>query len=147
MSLPPTSEDPVFADPPVSPSTDWLLRQLTRSIAHNLNNRLTGIVGCLEGTLQEAGRESPLASRLQLGLTCALQAAEMVRRMVMFSYRPSGMPGASLADLGAVAENAAQRIREHNRPGLHVEVQHASAHPARANAVLVQLALDQLADN
>ena len=138
----PTSESPA-----ASPEAEWLLRQLTRSVAHNLNNRLTGVIGCLEGTLEAVGEESPLSARLQVGLTCALQAAEMVRRMIMFAFKPEGALGTALVNLGETAESAARRVREQHLPGLKVEVVRVSTTSGRANAVLVQLALDQLIDN
>jgi signal transduction histidine kinase len=125
---------------------EQLLRRLTGSLAHNLNNRLTGVIGCLELAMQELG-EAPLANRLQLGLTCALQASEMVRRMVTFAFRPTGLPNRALVSLGEVAENAARRLREQHLHRLMIEVVHATATAARANPVLVQLALDQLVDN
>jgi signal transduction histidine kinase len=127
--------------------TELLLRRLTGSLAHNLNNRLTGVIGCLELALQELEPLSPLGNRLQLGLTCALQASEMVRRMVMFAFRPTGLPNTALVSLGEVAENAARRLREQHLPGMTIEVIQATTSAARANPVLVQLALDQLVDN
>lgn len=124
-----------------------LLRRLTGSLAHNLNNRLTGVIGYLEWSLQDVDPASPLAVRLRSGLNCALQAAEMVRRMVMFAFRPTGLSNPSLVSLGEVADNAACRIRDLNLPGLSVEVVHSTTRLARANAVLVQMAKEQLIQN
>jgi signal transduction histidine kinase len=128
-------------------SADELLRRLTGSLAHNLNNRLTVVIGALELVLQETAPDSPQAPRLKEGLRSAWQAAEMVRRMIMFAFRPSGLPTGGAIALGEVAENLGRRIREQQRPGLTVLVIHGTTTPTRANPLLVQLALEQLTAN
>jgi signal transduction histidine kinase len=129
------------------PSAEELLRRLTGTLAHNLNNRLTVVVGSLELALQEVAADTALAERLKAGLMAGLQSAEMVRRMVAFAYRPGGPPDTWLVSLGEVAENAAGRLRERQPAGLAVEVVHSTATPARANPLMVQLALEQLVTN
>jgi signal transduction histidine kinase len=141
----PVPPDP--AEPPQSPLPTDLLRRLTGSLAHNLNNRLTGVIGCLEWVLAEMEPDAPQAERLRNGLTCALQAAEMVRRMVMFAFRPVGLSSSSLVSLGEVAVNAGERIRELNLPGLSVEVIPSAARLARGNPILAQMAKEQLVQN
>jgi signal transduction histidine kinase len=84
---------------------------------------------------------------LQAGLGCALQAAEMVRRLVAFAFRPAEYPAAALVWPAALAENTARRVRDQHLPGLTVVVSNTSAALVRGNAVLLQLALDQLVDN
>jgi len=134
-------------DDPGPPSAEEQLRRLTGSLAHNLNNRLTVVIGTFELLAQELGQAAPLADRLQAGLSAALQAAELVRRMVAFAFRPGALPDALLVSLGEVAENAARRVREQQRQGLTVEVVHGTMTPARANPLLVQMALDPLIAN
>lgn len=141
------SESPGTSAALDNPSGTELLRRLTGSIAHTLNNRLTGVIGCLELLCQEISATSPLRPQLQFGLTCAWQASELVRRLVMFAYRPGTVPNTSLVVLGEVAENAARRLREQNLAGVDIAVVHDATTPARANPVLVELALDQLIDN
>src|SRR4051794_37783854 len=120
------SASELLAEQPAGTGTrtdaELLLRRLTGSLAHNLNNRLTGVIGCLELAMQELGEGSSLTHRLQMGLICALQASEMVRRMAMFACRPSGLPNTSTVLLGAVAENSARRLRDQQLTGLAVEV-------------------------
>lgn len=130
----------------VPPSAEEQLRRLTGSLAHNLNNRLTVVIGSLELLAQELA-DSPLLGAVQAGLTSSLQAADVVRRMVAFAFRPSHLPDSLEVALGEVAENAARRLREQQRPGLNVEVIHNTVTPARANPLLVQMALEPLITN
>jgi signal transduction histidine kinase len=138
---------PDAVEPPEEPPATDLLRRLTGSISHNLNNRLAGVIGCIEWVLPELDPTSPHVERLQAGLSCALQAAELVRRLVMFAFRPAALSNPSLVSLGEVAENAAGRVREQNVPGLSVAIIHETAKLVRGNAILAQIALDQVLQN
>src|SRR5262249_62298801 len=92
------------------PSAETLLRRLTGSLAHTLNNRLTGVIGSLDLALQ--GTDDPsLSVHLHRGLACALQAAELVRRMVAFAFRPSVPAYVTVRALCQIAENTAPRAR------------------------------------
>lgn len=128
------------------PSAETLLRRLTGSLAHTLNNRLTGVIGSLDLALQ--GTDDPsLSVHLHRGLACALQAAELVRRMVAFAFRPSVPANVTVLALGQIAENTARRVREQHLPGLSVGMVSTSDGLVHGNAVLMQTALDQLVDN
>jgi len=129
------------------PDAETLLRRLTGSLAHNLNNRLTGVIGCLELGLLDAPAGSAQADSLRAGLDSALRAAELVRRLVAFACRPSGRFDAALVNLSEVAANTARRVRDRLPPGLIVAVSSTPAPLVRVNLVLLQLALDQLVNN
>ncbi len=128
------------------PSAETLLRCLTGSLAHTLNNRLTGVIGSLDLALQETENPS-LSAHLHRGLACALQAAELVRRMVAFAFRPSAPANVTVLALGHIAENTARRVREQQLPGLSVALVSTAGGLVHGNAVLMQTALDQLVDN
>jgi len=84
-----------------------LLRRLGGSLAHHVNNALTGVVGHLELALPHTDPGSAAELHLRASLACAHQAAESVRRVVGFACRgPTAeefeevRPQALLADIG-----------------------------------------------
>src|SRR5229473_2447102 len=80
---------PASAEAAADGGHDLLLRQLAASLAHNVNNALTGVVGYLELALAQAPPESALAAHLHSSLSCAFRAAAVVRQIVAFAARPS----------------------------------------------------------
>src|SRR5262245_1960588 len=72
----------------ISANPDPVLRRLAASLAHNVNNALTGVIGYLELALRDAEPGTALQERLQGSLKCAFQVAVTVRRIVTFALRP-----------------------------------------------------------
>jgi signal transduction histidine kinase len=120
-----------------------LLRPLAASLAHNVNNALTGVIGHLELALRQAPG-SEVAGHLQDGLACAFRAAEAVQRIVAFACRRSDCPPVAPLSLRELAEEVAARqparagikIVSGGRPGLVL-----------ANETLLTTALEALIQN
>ena len=62
-------------------------RSLAASLAHNVNNVLTGVIGNLELALRVVGPESTVREHLDRGLGGACQIADLIRRIVGFARR------------------------------------------------------------
>jgi signal transduction histidine kinase len=123
------------------------LRRLGGSLAHHVNNPLTGVVGYLELALRAAPPAGPVADHLLTALRCAHQAADTVKRIVAFaSHAPAGDHLAPLS-LREVAEQAAERARRQAPPGVAVEVEASGPAWVTASAHLTRTALDQLVRN
>ena len=129
----------------MAPSTPEALRRLGESLAHHLNNALTGVMGFLELALHEAPADDESARQLQAALLCAARAAEIVRRLVRFACRPEQCEPAKAVDLRALADAAAD---PGGRPApawaFRVE---GEAVVVRAGGHALRAALDQLVAN
>ena len=66
---------------------DVLLRRLTASLAHNVNNALTGVIGYLELGRSQPGIDADVDACLRSSMECADQAADAVRRIVRCANR------------------------------------------------------------
>lgn len=126
-----------------APGTEVLLRRLTASLAHNVNNALTGVIGYLELALRRPEAPAEVGACVRSGLECAHQAADAVRRIVGCARRISDAEPPAPHSLRRLAEEAADRLAR--------ETQHASAAvvgatagPVVVSAGLVALALDAL---
>jgi signal transduction histidine kinase len=129
---------------PAGPDT---LRRLGGSLAHHVNNALTGVVGSLELALRAAPPAGPVTDHLLTALRCALQAADTVKRIVGFAcHAPSAASPGSLS-LRDLAEQAAERARLHAPPGVSVEVRADGPGWVTASAHLTRTALEQLVRN
>jgi two-component system, sporulation sensor kinase D len=126
---------------------DQLLRRLAASLAHHVNNALTGVIGFLELGLPRCPAQTELESHLRAGLACAYQAADAVKRIVAFAFRSTEFepPGPlSLREVaGRVAENLLGRLPR------TVTVEAAGDGPGRvwASEGLVRTVVDHLARN
>jgi signal transduction histidine kinase len=117
------------------------------SLAHNVNNALTGVIGYLELALREAAAGTPLREHVSGGLRCAVLLAERVRRLVAFAARPGPDSRGAPASLGQAAEEAARRAAL-SRPGLRVVLAVPAADcPVPASLPLLHLVLEQLVSN
>src|SRR5689334_16794053 len=87
-----------------------LMDRMARSLAHNLNNRLTGVVGYLELALQEPGLPAAASRHLQISLECALDVVRMVRRVSAFAVYST--PTAQLCSPATVLEQLAGRLTQ-----------------------------------
>jgi two-component system cell cycle sensor histidine kinase/response regulator CckA len=83
------------------------LRRMAASLAHHLNNALTGIIGYLELSLREAPHNGPLQKHLTSSLQCVYQAAASVRRAMDFIFRPPAQRMGTRLSLREIAEWAA----------------------------------------
>jgi len=88
------------------------VRRMAASLAHNVNNALTGVIGFLELSLREVPHEGALHERLMGGLNCVYQAASSVRRAMDFILRPAAQRTMTLLSLREMAAWAVQEIRE-----------------------------------
>jgi signal transduction histidine kinase len=129
-----------------APTPDTL-RRLGGSLAHHVNNALTGVVGCLELALRQAPPSSPLTDHLLDALRCAHQAADTVKRIVGFAYHAPGTEPTAPVSLRELAEQAAERARLLAPPGITVETQADGPAWVTASAHLTRTALDQLVRN
>src|SRR5262245_41143458 len=92
------------------PKPEPLLRSLAAGLPHNVNTQLLGVIVSLELAMLESGPGTALRDRLQRSLSCALFAAEAVRRLVAYSFHP---PGACVPiSLRQVAASAARQLHQ-----------------------------------
>jgi hypothetical protein len=131
---------PIAACEPPGPQV--LLGRLTASLAHNVNNALTGVIGYLELALQPEGRADTDAC-VRSGLECALQAADAVWRIVGCARRIEAAESPAPQSLRRLAEEAVERFRA-AAPGASVTVVGATAGHVTVSAGLVAAALDFL---
>jgi signal transduction histidine kinase len=147
---PPTpSSSPILPGAPAStPPVEPAVRRMAASLAHNVNNALTGVIGHLELALRETPPESSLERHLNDSLHGACEIAAMVRRIVGYAFRSSTPPSRELLSLWRTASVAAERIDpEARRRGVAVTLDGQCAGWMRGNARLLQVALNLLLDN
>jgi signal transduction histidine kinase len=121
---------------------------LAASLAHNVNNALTGVIGHLELALRETPPESSLERHLNSSLRGACDIAGMVRRIVGYAFRSLTPPCREPLSLWLTASVAAARIDpEARRRGVAVTLDGQGPGWMRGNARLLQAALDHLLDN
>jgi signal transduction histidine kinase len=132
------------AAPPFTASPEGLLHRLAASLAHNVNNALTGVIGHLELALRQTLPAGAAQEHMRASLACAHRAADTVWRVVSFMarMRDPEMPGR--VGLGDVAEQSAQALRDKDLPGLQVVVRGAGPVWAWADPDLLRRALDQV---
>jgi len=121
-----------------------LMDRMARSLAHNLNNRLTGVVGYLELALQEPGMPAAASRHLQTSLECALDVVRMVRRVSAFAVHST--PTLQSCSPTTLLEQAAGRLTQ-TAPYLNLYVFADSRAHITIPTRLLQLALEQLLDN
>jgi signal transduction histidine kinase len=124
------------------------MRRLAASLAHNVNNALTGVIGHLELALAEASSDSTLERHLDGSLRAACQIADIVRRIVNYAFRPVTPPLRELLSLWWVTSVAVGRMDpEAKRLGISLSLEGQSSGWIRGNARLLQAALDHLLAN
>jgi two-component system cell cycle sensor histidine kinase/response regulator CckA len=146
---PPTLDHttPAGAETAADNGHDPLLRQLAASLAHNVNNALTGVVGYLELALAQTPHESDLAAHLHSSLTCAFRAAAVVRQIVAFAAKPPTVETLTVLSLRDAAERALARYAEVLPFNVTAQVAGESHGWTQGNAALLDGALDQLLTN
>ncbi|HZY86954.1 MAG TPA: HAMP domain-containing sensor histidine kinase [Gemmataceae bacterium] len=123
------------------------LRRLGGSLAHHVNNALTGVVGYLELALRAAPPAGPARDHLLAALRCAHQAADTVKRIVSFACHAPTAERTAPVSLRELAEQAAERLRLQAPPGVGVEVRANGPGWVTASAHLLRTALEQLGRN
>jgi signal transduction histidine kinase len=138
---------PAGADTAADNGHDPLLRQLAASLAHNVNNALTGVVGYLELALGQMPPESDLAAHLHSSLSCAFRAAGVVRQIVAFAAKPLHVDTLAVLSLREAAERAIARNANLLPLNVTAQVAGESAGWTQGNAALLDSALDQVLTN
>jgi signal transduction histidine kinase len=133
-------------DPRATPAPDTL-RRLGGSLAHHVNNALTGVVGYLELALRQAPPAGPLTDHLLDALRCAHQAADTVKRIVGFACHAPATEAAGPVSLRELAAQAAERARLLAPAGVTVETHSDGPAWVTASAHLTRTAVDQLVRN
>ncbi len=124
-----------------------VLHRLAASLAHNVNNALTGVIGYLDLGLRHASLGSEQEKHLRASLTCAHRAAEAVRRIVTFLCQVRAPEALTPVSLRGVAEEAAEAVRIGGPAGITVAVEGVAGGWALADVMLVRAALDPLVEN
>jgi signal transduction histidine kinase len=133
---------------PAPPDTGSpLLHRLAASLAHNVNNALTGAIGYLELSLRNVAAGSEQEHYLRASLACAYRAAEAVRLIVTYLCRVRPPEALAPVSLRAVADQAAEEMRRTPTSGLTVVVEGASEGWVRADVLLLQAALQTVLHN
>jgi signal transduction histidine kinase len=135
----PGSAPAVIADAPGLPV---LMRRLTASLAHNVNNALTGVIGYLELALRSPNESDGC---VRSGLDCAHEAADAVRRIVGCARRIAEAAPAEPLSLRQLALEAAERLSQ-EAPSVRISLAGASVGTVLVSADLAALALDGLLD-
>src|SRR5262249_39071795 len=130
----PTRPDPSRLEP--------LSRALAARLAHHVNNPLLGVICSLELALRATACGTPLRERFQHCLSCALLAADAVRRLVTFAFHPVTV--SSGVSLREAAARAARRLHDQgNGQGLTIRLEADGAALARISEPLLELVLAQ----
>ncbi|HVS40228.1 MAG TPA: hypothetical protein VMS17_32015 [Gemmataceae bacterium] len=124
-------------------TSDVLLRRMTASLAHNVNNALTGVIGYLELALSGPTAPAEVGGCIRSGLQCAHQAADAVRRIVGCSRRIAEAEPPAACSLRRLAQEAADRLAG-EAPHVPIAVVGVSPGPVFVSADLVGAALDAL---
>jgi signal transduction histidine kinase len=127
-------------------------QRMAAALVHNLNNALTGIIGNLELSLREVTSEHPIRLRLRAGLACAHKAAETIRRVATYAFRPRTPFPVNQLSLRQIAEWAVKRTGQQSDSetlsgSTRFEVNAESAGWVAANAQMLIEILDQLLAN
>lgn len=130
-----------------APSDPALLRRLAASLAHNVNNALTGAIGHLELALRQTAPKGPLANNLLASLACAHRAAETVRRVVTFVCQAPRPQQRERLSLRAIAIKALGALRDESWPGLCVQLGDDRPGWALGDPALVSGAIEQVLVN
>ncbi len=145
---PATALGPLAPETAVSPSRDSrLVRRLAASLAHNVNNSLTGVIGFLELGLRQCQAGTELENQLRASLSCAYQAADAVKRIVAFAFRATGIESLGPVCLREVAERVADQFRPWLPETVTLEVSGEAECWVWASDPLVRTAVEHLARN
>src|SRR5262249_52572168 len=93
------------------------LGELASGMAHDFNNALCGVLGFLELTLTDATLSAASRGHLELARTCALDAAQTVRRVQDFSRKRGSNAASAVFDLNDLARQTLELTR-HKWEGL-----------------------------
>ena len=126
-----------------TPGPDVLLRRLTASLAHNVNNALTGVIGYLELALAHPAAPAEVGACVRPALACAHQAADAVRRIVACTRLIAEAGTSAPHSLRRLAEQAADRWASASAQLRPTPVGSCGG-PVLARAELVGTALDAL---
>ena len=120
--------------------------QLAGGVAHNLNNLLTVVIGTLDILAIELPADSPLRESCTAAQDAALKAAEVARRLLLYSLaRPSGEED---ADPAALVSRALELLRQGLPRNVEVDARIAPGLPCvRGDASRLEAALLDLAVN
>jgi signal transduction histidine kinase len=124
-----------------------LTRRLAASVAHHVNNALTGVIANLELSLRLVSSDAATASYLRDSLAYALRAADAVKRIVSYAYRKPPAATPAPVSLRSLAAEAVDRLRSRCGPGVSVQLGGDSSGWAAGSESLLRSALDQLLDN
>jgi PAS domain S-box-containing protein len=91
---------------------------LTSGIAHDYNNLLMGILGCMDLALRQIAADSPARVYLDEARRAAQRGASLTRQLLMFSRRQEAAP--TDIDLDAVIDSAEKILR--SLLGEHIEL-------------------------
>ncbi len=123
-------------------------RRLAASLAHNVNNALTGVIGNLELALRIASPESSVSDHLTRGLQGAHQIADLIHRIVRFALRTPRAPARERLSLRRVALLAAANHESAaGLQGVQIALEGESHAWVLGNGRLLQNVLDQIMAN
>jgi signal transduction histidine kinase len=128
--------------------------ELASGMAHDFNNSLCGVLGFLEMTLMDRGLSSSSRGHLDLARTCALDAAQTVRRVQDFARASRQEANFQVLDVNQLVHETVELTRpkweslERSR-GIPIllQVQTRAASPVQGNAAELREALTNLVFN
>jgi signal transduction histidine kinase len=123
-------------------------RRLAASLAHNVNNALTGVIGNLELALRISQPDSPVSDHVTRGLQGAYQIADLIHRIVRFALRTPRAPTRerlSLRRAALLAGADCDAVARHQ--GVRVVLEGESPAWVTGNGRLLHGVLDQLVAN
>jgi signal transduction histidine kinase/CheY-like chemotaxis protein len=128
--------------------------EMASGMAHDFNNSLCGVLGFLELTLREEGLSSVTRGNLEMARTCALDAAQTVRRVQDFARVRRDEHTFQVLDVGALARSAVELARPkwddlarlHGRP-ITLDFRAEAARPVHGNAAELREVLTNLLFN
>ncbi len=136
---------PTMVAPPAVP--DPVLCRLAASLAHNVNNSLTGVIGYLELALNQVPPDSEVAGHLHNSLTCAFRAADAVREIVTFAARPPTAGAIAVLSLREIASRVLAHCQQSLPASVTAEVTGESPGWTQGNVALLENTLHHLLTN
>jgi signal transduction histidine kinase len=145
--------EPTITAPPAlgataaAPTAEVVLGRLAACLAHHVNNSLTGVIGYLELSLRDVGSKGNHHGHLQEGLSCAYQAAEIVKRLVAFASEKKAAARLAPVSLRQLAEQLASELQTAHGSSVSLAVAGNEDGPVLGDTALLRLTLEQIARN
>ncbi|HUF11772.1 MAG TPA: ATP-binding protein [Longimicrobiales bacterium] len=122
------------------------LARLAGGVAHDFNNMLTAIKGCVSFALEDLPADHPVRPDLEQVVVASDRATELTRKLQLFSRGQPARP--AVHDLGELVRRAEPALRRLLRDDIELRIDAAAETvPVRVDPVQVEQVVVQLVQN